>query len=75
MGKSRAKKDPSYEGRLLLAIDAVNNKKVKNVRQVARLYDITQSTLQRRLQGSISERNIGIARRKLTPTEEETLQR
>jgi hypothetical protein len=45
MGKSRGKSDPSYEGRLSLAVDAVKNKKIKNVREAARLYDVGRTTL------------------------------
>ncbi|KAI7968275.1 hypothetical protein EIK77_010445 [Talaromyces pinophilus] len=70
MGKSRTKSDPSYEGRLSLAIDALKNEKLDKIRHVARLYDVSEATLRRRLKGTKSPREAGIPRRKLTPTEE-----
>ena len=70
MGKSSAKKDPSYEGRLSLAIDAFKNQKLKKLRHAARLYDVSEATLRRRLKGTKSHREAGIPRRKLTPMEE-----
>ena len=70
MGKSRIKKDPAYEGRLSLAIDALKNGKTKDLRRTARLYDVAKSTLRRRLNGTISASEAGISRRKMTPTEE-----
>ena len=73
MGKSRTKNDPGYEGRLSLAIDALKTQKTKDLRSTARLYDVSKSTLQRRLNGTIPASEAGIARRKLTPTEESVL--
>jgi hypothetical protein len=73
MGKSRAQSDPSYEGRLSLAIDAFKNQKTNNLRHTARLYDVSLMTLQRRLKGSISASAAGIPHRKLTPIEEDVL--
>lgn len=45
MGKSRTKSDPSYEGRLSLAINIVKNQKIKKVCHTARLYNIPETTL------------------------------
>lgn len=45
MGKSSMKKDPSYKGRLSLAIDAFKNQKFKKLRHAARLYDISEVIL------------------------------
>lgn len=70
MGKSSAKSDPSYEARLSLAIDAFKNQKLEKLRHAARLYDVSEATLRRRLKGTKSPREAGIPRRKLTPTEE-----
>jgi hypothetical protein len=73
MTKTRIKSDPSYEGRLSLAIDAVKNQKTKTVRQAARLFDVSQATLRNRLKGIITMKEAGIDRRKMTPTEEASL--
>ena len=70
MGKSSAKSDPSYEGRLSLAIDALKNQKLEKLRHAARLYDVSEATLRRRVKTTKSPREAGIPRRKLTPTEE-----
>jgi helix-turn-helix, Psq domain len=73
MPKIRAKNDPSYEGRLLLAIDAVKSKKITKIREAARTFDVTLSTLQARLRGSIEHQQMGIKHQKLTPTEDAAL--
>ncbi|EED14724.1 conserved hypothetical protein [Talaromyces stipitatus ATCC 10500] len=73
MVKSRTKNDPSYEGRLSLAIDALNNEKITKLRDAARTFDVSLTTLRRRLKGSVPAHNAGITRRKITPTEEAVL--
>ncbi|EED14009.1 conserved hypothetical protein [Talaromyces stipitatus ATCC 10500] len=73
MVKSRTKNDPSYEGRLSLAIDALNNEKITKLRDAARTFDVSLTTLRRRLKGSVPAHNAGITRRKMTPTEEAVL--
>jgi hypothetical protein len=74
MGKSRIKNDPSYEGRISLAIDALKNAKIEEVRRAARLFDVSEATLRRRLKGNIPSAQAGALRQKLTPIEEESLQ-
>ncbi|EED21178.1 pogo transposable element, putative [Talaromyces stipitatus ATCC 10500] len=73
MVKSRTKNDPSYEGRLSLAIDALNNEKITKLRDAARTFDVSLTTLRRRLKGSVPAHNASITRRKMTPTEEAVL--
>jgi membrane-bound lytic murein transglycosylase B len=73
MAKSRAKSDASYEGRLLLAINAINSKQITKIREAARLYDVSRTTIQDRLKGIQPAPQLGILRRKFTPTEEEIM--
>ena len=65
--------DPEKLGRLKLAIRAVRTDQISSVRKAARLYNISFSTLQRRVysiqQFSIANRT----KRKLIETEEQTL--
>ena len=61
------------EGRLLLAIQAIQKGQIKSVRVAATTYNIARSTLQERLAGVLS-RDIFISpNRKLKPSEEESL--
>ena len=72
MAQNHIKKDPSYTGRLLLAINALKNKEITAVRKAARIY-VSETTLRNRLKGR-SERSITDKKRqKLSPTEEESL--
>jgi len=74
MTQKRTKREPSYEGRIPLSIDAVKNKKTKGIHQTARLFNISESTLRNRLKGGITYKEAGIDRQKLTSTKEAALQ-
>ena len=66
-------KDSSQEGRLLLAIKAIELGQITSIRKAASLYNVPRSTLQTRFNG---RRQLAIAnrtKRKLTETEEYTL--
>ena len=66
-------KDSSQEGRLLLAIKAIDLGQITSIRKAASLYNVPRSTLQTRFNG---RRQLAIAnrtKRKLTETEEYTL--
>ena len=66
-------KDSHKEGRLLLAINAIKIDQIKSVRKAAEMYDVPRSTLQDRLQGSISQPDNSQHKCKLTSTEENIL--
>ena len=59
-GNRIQKKDPGYEGRIALAIDALKNEKISELRCAARLYDVSLSTLRRCLNGTIPASDAGI---------------
>lgn len=69
----RTQTPSNSEGRLDLAVDAIYLKKITSVRQAARVYDVSRSTLSNHLQGVKSRVNTRANRCKLTLYEEETL--
>jgi AraC-like DNA-binding protein len=63
------------EGRILLAIQAIQNKEISSVREVARRFNVPRSTLSTRLNG-VQNRAISRANsQKLTDIEEDSLQK
>jgi DNA invertase Pin-like site-specific DNA recombinase len=63
------------EGRILLAIQAIQNKEISSVREVARRFNVPRSTLLTRLNG-VQNRAISRANsQKLTDIEEDSLQK
>jgi DNA invertase Pin-like site-specific DNA recombinase len=61
------------EGRILLAIQAIQNKEISSVREVARRFNVPRSTLSTRLNG-VQNRAISRANsQKLTDIEEDSL--
>lgn len=73
MAPNHIKTDAGYERRLCFAIDAIKKNENAKVRQIARLYDVSESTIRGRLRGSIERKKSAQNRRKLTPTEEASL--
>jgi hypothetical protein len=63
------------EGRLLLAISALKNQEIRNVREAARVYNVPCTTLRRRLSGQKSCTETRGSNYKLTKNEEESLVR
>ncbi|KAJ6171632.1 hypothetical protein N7470_000699 [Penicillium chermesinum] len=53
------------EGRLELAVHAINTKKIASIREASRVYDVPRRTLDRRLRGVNSRDNIHL--RKAAP--------
>jgi len=47
----KSKNSVEQEGRMLLAISALKNKEISNIREAARVYNVPRSTLQDRLRG------------------------
>jgi hypothetical protein len=63
------------EGRILLAIQAIKNKEISAVREAARLFDVPETSLRRRLKGHKTRSETGVNSHKLTEIEEESLQK
>lgn len=57
----------------LLRLKRLIQKKNSSVRRVAQLYDVPRSTLRGRLKGRLPPSTINVRKRKLSPTEEESL--
>jgi hypothetical protein len=51
-------KSANKEGRILLALSDIKNKRIKSLRAAARLYDIPESTLRSRAKGISSRVDI-----------------
>jgi hypothetical protein len=67
------RKSPERSGRLLLATQSLDDKILKSQRRAAYLYDVPRSTLQRRLQRARTIQDFNAQKRKLSPSEEESL--
>ena len=63
------------EGRILLAIQAFKKKEVSSIREVARRFNVPESSLRRRLSGIQHRANSRANCSKLTETEEESLEK
>jgi len=61
------------EGRLQLAIKALQDGRFDRVKHAARAYDVPHMTLRRRLKGVAPQRGTPAATRKLTQQEEDVL--
>lgn len=73
MAPTRQPQLPSEEGRIALAAAAVRKDKALPVRRAATLYDTPHSTLQGRLAGALPRAVSNATKRKLLPTEEQSL--
>lgn len=69
----KSKNSIEQEGRILLAISALQKKEIRSVRQAARVYMVPESTLQDRLHGSVYQAERRANSHKLTKNEEESL--
>ncbi|KAH8430991.1 uncharacterized protein LDX57_013069 [Aspergillus melleus] len=63
------------EGRIALALQAIKNGQITSVRGAARIFDVSRSTLQHRLNGRHSRQEIRPNSHKLTEREEESLEK
>ncbi|ODM17099.1 hypothetical protein SI65_07498 [Aspergillus cristatus] len=61
------------EGRIILAMSALQKKEITNIREAARLYNIPRTTLRDRLKGSSYRAEQRANGHKLTQNEEESL--
>ena len=61
------------EARLSLATAAINSNKIQRVYTAAKLYETPRSTLEGRLAGALPQAIANAKKRKLLPTEEQSL--
>jgi hypothetical protein len=64
---------PSYEARVILALEAIRNNENLSVRAASKLYDVRRTTLQDRLAGRPARRDLPANSRKLTDLEEKAI--
>lgn len=65
--RSRNKQDSvRQEGRILLRIQAIQNKSIASVKAAARVYDVPRSTLRDRVNGALTKPTTGAHNHKLT---------
>jgi hypothetical protein len=64
---------PCREGRISLAIDAIQKKRVSTHSRAAALHTVSRTTLRRRLQGALPQAIANAYKRKLYPVEEQSL--
>ncbi|KAJ5267478.1 hypothetical protein N7478_010286 [Penicillium angulare] len=74
--RSKTKQDSIHqEGRIELAIEAIQNKTISSISAAARTYSISRSTLRDRITGRVSQTNIHANSHELTQFEEDTLKK
>ncbi len=66
-------KSANQEGKILLALDDLQNGRVASIRAAASLYGIPRSTLQTRVHGQLSRVDSRLSGHKLTQLEEDAL--
>jgi len=69
----KARKSIEQESRIQLAIQAIKNQEISSIREVARRFNVSRTSLSRRLNGTTFRGETRANRYKLTQTEEETL--
>jgi hypothetical protein len=69
----KAQNSTEQEGRILLAIQAIKNKDIPSIREAARIYNVSDRTLRRRLSGVQSRVDLRANSHKLSQNEEISL--
>lgn len=69
----KSRKSIEQEGRLLLAVRALQNKEISTIREAARWFDVPHSSLQDQFHGRKNRVNIRANNHKLTENEEDSL--
>ena len=69
----KSRKSIEQEGKVLLAISDIQNGKISSIRQAARVYNVSHTTLSRRLHGISMKAEKRANGHKLTEFEEESL--
>src|SRR5260370_30758966 len=75
MSENTREKAIQREGRLVLDINALKKKQMTKIREAARVYDVTESTLRNRLRGCKDRASMRANGLRLTQTEEESLKK
>lgn len=71
----RSSQDPiQQQGRISIAIQAIQNKEISSIRETARRFNVPEATLRRRLRGTTNRAGTRANSLKLKDIEEETLQ-
>jgi hypothetical protein len=73
--RTNSKKSEEQEGRLLLAISALQKKQISTIREAVRVYNVPYTTLRQRFNGVTSRTKTRANSHKLTQNEEESLVR
>ena len=73
--RQNSKKSAEQEGRILLAISALEKQEICTIREAARVYNVPRSTLQDRLRGKVFRAEKRANLYKMTQNEEESLVR
>ena len=73
MPRQQRSLSPQRQGRISLASQSIQKQQIKSQRKAARLFNISRSTLYDRLQGSQPQALANAKKRKLSPTEEQSL--
>ena len=63
----------SYEARVILATEAVQNNKKTSIQAAAKIYNVADRTIRRRLAGRLSRRDTTPNSRRLNQSEEEAI--
>lgn len=71
--RQNSRKSIEQEGRILLAISALKEEEISNIREAARIYNIPRSTLQDRLREKTFRNESRANFHKMTQNEEESL--
>ena len=64
---------PSKEARLILALEALQNKKNLSLRDAAKIYNVSRTTLTQRRNGRTARRDLPANSRQLTDSEEKAI--
>ena len=68
-----ARKSTEQEGRVLLAIEAIQKRQIPSIKEAVRQFNMLYTTLQRRLAGKINRSDIRANNHKLSVLEEQSL--
>ena len=71
----RSRKSVEQEGRILLAVEAIQKQEIRSLREAARRYIVPYATLRTRRSGITNRVDIRANNHKLTQSEEESLLR
>ena len=66
-----ARKSTEQEGRVLLAIEAIQKEQIPSIKEAARQFNVPYTTLQRRLAGTTNRSDIRANNHKLSVLEEQ----